>query len=444
MIIDFSIQNYRSIKGKITLSFEAENSNRLEDFYVIEPIPGFKLLKLGIIYGPNGSGKTSILKALDFLRKLVLTPAIQKQEQLDFEPFLFDLESRKGPTIFELNFIASGQRYLYEISFNKQEVITEKLHFYNPKKALVYERHTDSDKQLSTIKFGSKIKIKKAEEDTLTTNTLWNATVLSSFLKTNIDSSELRAVTSWFFLFLNDLITPETDLFRKTSRRLINNADSKQNVLSFMKKADFGITDISIEKKEEKIESDLKELMIFIAQQQKRKGNNVDISEVDLIEGIDIQFEHSIKQETGFAKYILPYSEESQGTKRYFQFSGLLNEMIIGSKAFIIDELESSLHPDLVKHFLLLFLVNAKVSQLITTTHYRELLMEKDMLRDDVIWFTEKKPDGSADLYSLSDFDSSVVRDTSSIFNAYKSGKLCAVPSLSDYYIELPNGENKQ
>ncbi len=118
--------------------------------------------------------------------------------------------------------------------------------------------------------------------------------------------------------------------------------------------------------------------------------------------------------------------------------------MLTSSQVVIIDELESSLHPDLVKHFLLLFLVNSKSSQLIATTHYRELLMERDMLRDDVIWFTEKKPDGGVELFALSDFDSSVVRDTSSVFNAYKSGKLGAVPFLSDYYIELANGKNDQ
>ena len=80
-----------------------------------------------------------------------------------------------------------------------------------------------------------------------------------------------------------------------------------------------------------------------------------------------------------------------------------------------IDELESSLHPDLIKHFLLTFLINAKNSQLIATTHYRELLMEKSILRNDTIWFTERKEDGSADLYSLIDFDTSTIRKTTSI-----------------------------
>jgi len=94
----------------------------------------------------------------------------------------------------------------------------------------------------------------------------------------------------------------------------------------------------------------------------------------------------------------------------------------------------------LIKHFLLTFLVNSKCSQLIATTHFRELLMEKNIFRTDVIWFTEIKSDGSTDLYSLADFDSSVIRKASSIYNAYKIGKLGAVPNLDDYYLGSQDG----
>lgn len=87
MIINFCIQNFGSIKNKQTLSFEADKSKHLEDYYVINA-NGLRLLKLGLIYGANASGKTTVLKALDFLRKLVLEPKIQKTETFDFDPFL--------------------------------------------------------------------------------------------------------------------------------------------------------------------------------------------------------------------------------------------------------------------------------------------------------------------------------------------------------------------
>ncbi len=107
-----------------------------------------------------------------------------------------------------------------------------------------------------------------------------------------------------------------------------------------------------------------------------------------------------------------------------------------------IDELESSLHPDLFVHFLLSFLVNSEGSQIIATTHNREILNNKDIFRNDAVWFTDKTDTCATELYSLADFDSSVIRDTSNVYNAYKIGKLGGVPNLGDYYIN-PGNEKK-
>ena len=71
MIVNFSIQNFGSIKHKQTISFEADETEHLEEAYVIKT-DGLRLLKLALVYGPNASGKTTILKALDFLREIVL------------------------------------------------------------------------------------------------------------------------------------------------------------------------------------------------------------------------------------------------------------------------------------------------------------------------------------------------------------------------------------
>lgn len=90
MIIDFSVKNFGPIKDEQTLSFEATNDDTLNDYYVTEPVSGLRLLKLLVIYGPNASGKSTILNALEFLRDLCLGPTDQKNEELDFEPFLFD------------------------------------------------------------------------------------------------------------------------------------------------------------------------------------------------------------------------------------------------------------------------------------------------------------------------------------------------------------------
>ena len=78
MIVRFSVTNFRSIKEAVTLSFEADRSQDLEKYFIIEPAPGQRLLKLGLIYGANGSGKTTILKALNSLRALIIESPVQK------------------------------------------------------------------------------------------------------------------------------------------------------------------------------------------------------------------------------------------------------------------------------------------------------------------------------------------------------------------------------
>jgi AAA15 family ATPase/GTPase len=109
---------------------------------------------------------------------------------------------------------------------------------------------------------------------------------------------------------------------------------------------------------------------------------------------------------------------------------------------FSIDELESSLHPDLYIHFLMTYLVNSKKSQLLATTHNREILNNKDIFRNDAIWFTDKNEYNATELYSLADFDSKTIRkDISSVYNAYKIGKLGGVPHLGDYYLDITHEE---
>lgn len=440
MIISFSVRNFRSIKEKIILSFEPENSKNLEDYYIIEPAPGVRLLKLGLIYGANGSGKTTILKALDFLRSLIIDPAEKKIDQLSFKPFLFDKNTPFENSNFELEFVHENVKYRYEIEFNQTAIISEKLYFYSPNKALVYERGTDQNLQLSTVQFGGKIKINRAHKSVLEANTLWNTTVLAGFLKTNFESLELKSVVAWFKDILQNLVTPKSNLMRLITDKLEREEIQKGHILLLLKAADFKINDIVFDKKQGSLEQFRNEIFEFAVDDE--SGAKFTTTKLgDLVERTELLFQHSVTVNGKDVSYSLPYIDESQGTQRYYQFGGLLALMINSRTIFPIDELESSLHPDLLRHFLLMFLVNSKQSQLIATTHHRELLMDRDILRDDIIWFTEKKGDGSMDLYALSDFDSSIVRDTTSVYNAYKTGKLGAVPELGDYYLDFTDGE---
>lgn len=430
MIINFSIQNFGSIKDKQTLSFEADKSDHLENNYVIN-INGLRLLKIALIYGANASGKTTILKALEFLRSIVLEPEAKKTDELDFQPFLFDPETPKQNSIISIEFLANDTKYYYEVAFFKKAIVSEVLNFYNPNKANVFKRNTDINNQFTEIKFGSKIKIDEVNKKTLEANTLWNNTVLGGFLKTNIDIKELKEAVEWFRNYLRPLIYTRTQLEGFVTSKIDKGELSKLDVINLLKKADLHISDIVIKEEEKEMPDGL---INFLKRQLKDSPDEIKkLEEKGKVTSVNIEFEHTVNQ----AKYTLPIEMESQGTRRFYGFAGLLALLIKNSTAFPIDELESSLHPDLYIHFLLSFILNTEKSQLIATTHNREILDNKDIFRNDAIWFTDKNENCSTELYSLTDFDSSVVRNTTNILNAYKSGKLKATPNLGDNFIDL-------
>lgn len=406
MIINFSVENFGSIKDKQTLSFLANKSDHLEDYYIIEPIKGLRLNKLALIYGANASGKTTVLKALDFIRKICTEPFDKKTEKFDFEPFLFDEDTPNQNTKFELEFVQNGIRYFYEVELNKNCIVKEKLYNFNPNKALVFERTTDEQKELTSVKFGSKIAKRKSLEENLETFTLWNNTILGGFLKGNIDFFELKNASDWFVDVMLRLILPNEDLSDVFLSTLNENEEYLKVFLTFFKKSDFNIKSLKFENKK------------LITKLNKE----------------NIEIIHIVNNN----EYILKFDKESLGTQKYFTLVGLLIFAIFSDVILYIDELESSLHPDLYIHFLMFYIVNSKSeSQLIATTHNREILNNRDIFRDDAIWFTDKNEDSATELYSLADFDSSVVRDTTNVLNAYKSGKLGGVPNLGDYYINL-------
>ena len=431
MVVNFSVQNFGSIRGRQTLSFEADKSPHLEEYYVLKPLGELRLLKLGLIYGANASGKTTILNALEFLRTMVLAPLPKKNDVLNFNPFLFDADTPKENSILSIDFIQNGARYAYEVEFKKSAVVREELNFHKPNKASVYKRTTDLDKQLTEIKFGSKIKIDKTFEKILESNTLWNNTVLGGFLKTNIELPEIKDATDWFKDYLNATILPQTNLGSFITSRLHGTDIPKKAMLNILAKADLNISDILIREEEKLIPKDVFEEMV-VPYLTANWGLG-DLDKARKITAFDIEFEHTVEGK----KYTLPYESESEGTKKYFGYAGLLNLLINKSVAFPVDELESSLHPDLYLHFLLMFLANAKQSQIIATTHNRELLNNKDLFRNDAIWFTDKSKTGATELYSLADFDTATIRDTTNVLNAYKTGKLGGMPNLGDMYIDV-------
>jgi len=406
MLINFNFSNFKSINDEINLSCET-NANE-QDVNFIFYDEHNSIFKTAIIYGQNASGKTNIIKALEFLKHFILNAPLKKTDSIHITPFLFT-DDIKENSFFEIELLQNGIKYLYQLTLNKKSIVDEKLYFYNPNKALVYDRVSQ--------KFGSKIKLKKSQKEALFNNSIENNTLLSGYLKTNIKIEAFDDIINWFKKLMNP-IYPHTDLLGFVAKILKDRKIDNDIIVRLLKNADFAIDDFNIEEKE--IDEEFKRFLIDIGK----------TDDAQSIKKIEIFFTH-------YQKYKLEFQNESMGTQRFYQLVTMLYLALKDDLILLVDELESSLHPDLLKHFLLIFLTNSKKSQLIFTTHSRELLLEKELFLFDTIYFTEKKEDGSTELFSLRDFDSKTIRKENSIFNMYKSGKLGATPNTKNYFLDI-------
>jgi len=436
MILNFYVENFKSIRSKINLSFEPRKTESTEvDEYYVSTIEKTKILKMAFIFGPNASGKTNILEALAFLQWIATKPINNKNDELDFlKPFVLNKDKN---TVFSIEFV-NDKKYLYEVELNQKCIVKESLYIFSPNKSLIFERTTDEEEEVSKIKFGSKIKISSADKNALTKNTLWNNTVIASFFKINIKFEALKPVLDWFqesliiispvlifsklwpqqspWLILSIFNTfNEVDELNSIAENVLNGKIPKNKLIELLNRSDFSVSNVEIEEIKQK-------------EQKTQEIGNKDYNN----RSFKTTIQHSYEE-----NFILPLYEESNGTQKYYILAGILLNALSDdknkTKIIVIDEIEKSLHPDLVEHFILNFLKICKKHnfQLIATTHNRELLMNKNLIRrSDIIWLTEKKVDGSTDLFSISDFNG--VRKENSLYNFYKIGKFGAVPNLKN------------
>lgn len=338
------------------------------------------------------------------------------------KPFEFDPDTPNQPSKFSISFVANQVIYDYELIASKECILEESLYSLEAGKGLIFHRITDVKKQLAIIDVKPRCKMKLDEKKSLSNNTLWNSTVLATYNSLNIENEHLDNVLNWFSHTLMQYVDPDTDLKEYISTRIQDQKIDKTDVLALMQEADFCVNDLLFKPKE--LTPQKKEII----EQLKKQESNISKELIEkFLNEKDLFFTHKVES----GNYELNYDEESLGTQRYYQLSGLLNFVTKQDKVIPIDEFESSLHPDLIKHFLISYLRTKHESQMLITTHYREFLANKDLFRKDSIWFVEKDSNESfSQFYSLADFSTKTIRETSSIYNAYIAGKLGAVPNI--------------
>ena len=428
MIHYIKIRNFGPVKDDAVINFEvAENID--EDAYETVMPDGRKLLKLAYIYGANASGKTTMLRAIEFLRSLLLEPTDNKASELQFDPFLFRDNAYNTPSYIECSFYMDGLRHIYSIKFNKQSILREKLLSYqNSRPAELFSRDTDQEKRLAKIHFGSKMKVPGREKDLIQSNTLHNNTVFGAYAKTNVDIPDLEKLNKWFSSYFLGMITSAHDLTEITASMVDKNPDINVWINDLLNKADKQLLGVNISEW-----NDTPGILLDKAVAKAVAGIKSKLAKMyPATSERKIDFMHKVDNDNSYA---LSIQKESSGTKRYFGLAGPLHTLTHGSHLLCIDELETSLHPDLMKHFLQVFLMNSSDSQLLITTHNLSLMADADFIRRDALWLSEKEPDGSVTLYSVADFDTSTLRKDANLINAYKSGKLGAKPNLGSPYI---------
>ena len=449
MIHFLKIKNFGPVNEEAVLDFEVAEMDEAEAYEVQMP-DGRRLLKLAYIYGANASGKTTFLKAFEFLRELLLKPLSEKSLAFNFEPFLFSKAPYERSSTFTLSFYCDGIRHVYEVTFTKYAILQERLVFYQTAKPTeLFSRATDEKKRLTTITFGSRVKIPSRERDLLESNTLHNNTVIGAYAKTNVDIPELEVLYSFFASFLYGMITPTDNLTELTSSMVNANPAFQKWMNEFLFKADRQIAAVQAHSEFESFPLDdsfFGKTNRFSTQGNVRKQfpvtsdletttTTTTVLPTRFYGGGTVERRVDVVHRVKGQEWLLPLRSESSGTRHYFGLGWPLYLLIHGSHMLCIDELENSLHPELMQHVLKVFLLNARKSQLLITTHSLSLMENEDLVRKDALWFCQKNEDGSTQLYSASDIDSSALRKGANISNAYKAGRLGAKPNLGSPYL---------
>jgi AAA15 family ATPase/GTPase len=426
MILSLKIKNFLSFKNEMTYSFEATKDHHLEEQHVVEVAPGVRITKLGIVYGANASGKSNLVKAFEFLHDFWFNTPESKDDETGTTPFLLDNETKVAPSEFILTFYTSEKKHVYVLKLNDHNVLEESLCYYpSIQPAEIFSRQLD--KNISDIKFSSKLKISTVAKNEISVKCLTNMSLFAAYNKVNIHLPEMDTVITWMKdQYMNSVEPDYFDLEKFTENLILKDATVKDYVLTFLHKADYNISNFTTKIEKKSVPDDFINFVVNsgmpIEEKERLKNEKtIQISET--------QFLHRVVDKNGNeAFYELSELNQSKGTLRTMGIAGVINRAVTKNAFVAIDEIEASLHPILVEFVIECFLKQSKTAQLLLTTHYDGLLEETDLLRNDNIWFTNKLKDGSTDLYSLSDFKG--VNRISSLQKAYKFGKFKAIPNI--------------
>ena len=428
MLVEFSVENYRSIQEKQTLSMVAADNETMLDSNTF-PVPNnddLRLVTSAAIYGPNASGKSNLLKAIQVLKNLVINSASRMQigDKLPVEPFRLNSESAKKPSSFEVIFIHEKIRYEYGVSLNRERVFEEWLIAYpNEIQQNWFSREYLPDDPKFQPDEGYKWsfgKGLKGEKKRIQRFVRSNSLFISHAAQNN--HPQLTEVFDFFQDKINILIHIHIDTPYIVDDS--NNTNFQNQVAKLLSEADTGIADLKMESTPETLNSSLTH---FIQQEMENRGINITMKDITDVAKLDIITIHKMNDSHQEVEFDL--LDESDGTQRLFEIAGYWLYVLQNGEILIIDEIDRSLHPVLSKALIKMFNnpeINKNNAQLIFTTHDTTLL-DGEIFRPDQIWFTEKD-NSMTKLYSLFDFRP---RENESLQKGYLLGRYGAIPFIN-------------
>lgn len=414
MLVEFHVKNFRSLRDEQVLSLVASKDKTLQETHThvtgISAAP--TLLRSAVIYGANASGKSNLIKALQYMRGVVTesATAIQPGQTFGVQPFRLDADSANQPSEFEVTFLLDDVRYQYGFSMTAQRIVSEHLLVYKAfKPQRWFERHFDREKGKDIYDFGPGLKGPK---------NLWegatrpNSLFLSMAVQLNSDA--LRPVFDWF---LNRLVifNEQAQLSPQITIQMLKETNGRKDICNFLTSADISIADIDIETR--KVPGQAVHFDLVAGKTEVR---------AEEMEEQRLRFHHITEQ----GKAVFELMDESNGTRNLLFLAGPMLGILSKGLTLVIDELDTSLHTLLVRELVRLFHgpeINTRGAQLIFTTHDTSLLDAPNLFRRDQVWFIEKNRDQASALVSLSEFSP---RKNEALERGYLMGRYGGVPFL--------------
>ena len=420
MLLEFTVENYRSIYEKKTLTLEADmalkeccESNRFE-------YNKYNLLRTISIYGANSSGKSNIISAMQKMSTCVLSSIrLNDNDELDFDPFLL-IENNSKPTMFEVIFLKGNYCYRYGFRYNLNRIIDEWLFRKTTprsKEQIMFVRNKDGI-YVDDSNFSEGVGYEEKTND--------NRLFMS--LCQQLGGQISRDVINWFQSEFNVISGLNNNDYNSFSKLLFHKKEEpSKEALEFFKKLKLGFNKIITHVEEPVIPHNVPTELRALFQKQLQGKKSIELDSV-----------HNLYSNKGEIIGTINFSfeeRESSGTNKLFDLSGPIFDTLYNGSILVIDELDAKMHPLISQYIIELFNkseTNPHNAQLIFTTHDTHLLSKK-ILRRDQVWFTEKDAKEQTDLYSLIDIilpDGTKPRNDANYEKNYIAGRYGAIPYI--------------